>query len=246
MSVASVRMYGAAMSATIAAAPTNLVVVIDGPAGAGKSTVARMVAEALKLPVLDTGAIYRSVALAADGAGVSWEDGEGLAALAGTLPLRFEASAESGTGRQEVWLGEERVTDAIRTPHVSEGASRVSSLPPVRAALLELQRRLGAQGCVGEGRDLGTVVFPEADWKFFLTASVAVRAGRRHAELTARGGEVPSLEEVLAAMEQRDARDSGRAVAPLARASDAIEVDSSALTVEAVVAQMLDAVRGGG
>ena len=137
------------------------------------------------------------------------------------------------------------VYDAIRTPRVSEGASRVSSLPPVRAALLELQRRLGAQGCVGEGRDLGTVVFPEADWKFFLTASVAVRAGRRHAELTARGGEVPSLEEVLAAMEQRDARDSGRAVAPLARASDAIEVDSSALTVEAVVAQMLDAVRGG-
>ncbi len=217
----------------------GLIVVIDGPAGAGKSTVARRVAQALELPVLDTGAIYRTVALAGDRAGVPWTDGEGLAALASTMPLVFVAASVARSGRQEVWLGDEEVTDAIRTPHVSDGASRVSSLPPVRAALLDLQRKLGTSGCVGEGRDLGTVVFPAADHKFFLTASTKVRAERRHRELVSRGGDVPSLAEVLAAMNERDARDSGREVAPLARADDAREVDSSGATIDEVVAEIL-------
>ncbi len=222
----------------------GLIVVIDGPAGAGKSTVARRVAGALKLPVLDTGAIYRTVALAGDRAGVGWGDGEGLAALAATMPLGFVAATVAISGRQEVWLGEEEVTDAIRTPHISDGASRVSSLPPVREALLGLQRKLGKSGCVGEGRDLGTVVFPDADHKFFLTASTPVRAQRRHRELLARGGDVPSEAQVLAAMQERDARDSGREVAPLARAEDAREVDSTGATIDEVVAQILQHVDG--
>lgn len=220
----------------------GLIVVIDGPAGAGKSTVARRVAGALALPVLDTGAIYRAVALAGERSGVTWEDGERLAEVASTMPLRFVAASAAASGRQEVWLGDEEVTDAIRTPHISDGASRVSSLPPVRAALLDLQRKLGRQGCVGEGRDLGTVVFPSADHKFFLTASTAVRARRRHLELQARGGEVPTEAEVLAAMEERDARDSGRSVAPLTRAEDAHEVDSSDASIDEVVAQILERV----
>ena len=138
----------------------GLIVVIDGPAGAGKSTVARRVAQALELPVLDTGAIYRTVALAGDRAGVPWTDGEGLAALASAMPLVFVAASVARSGRQEVWLGDEEVTDAIRTPHVSDGASRVSSLPPVRAALLDLQRKLGTSGCVGEGRDVPGIIIP--------------------------------------------------------------------------------------
>lgn len=220
-----------------------LVVVIDGPAGAGKSTVARLVAAALGLPMLDTGAIYRAVALAGEARGIAWDDAAGLATLANALPLRFEAASSAASGRQEVWLGDETITDAIRTPHISDGASKVSSLPQVRAALLELQRRLGAQGCVGEGRDLGTVVFPDANHKFFLTASAAVRATRRHAELLRRGGDAPSLAEVQSAMQQRDVRDSTREVAPLACAADAIEVDSSDLPIEAVVETILGHVR---
>ncbi|PCC66768.1 cytidylate kinase [Nannocystis exedens] len=213
----------------------GLLIVIDGPAGAGKSTVARRVAQHFGLPVLDTGAIYRTLALAARERGIAWSDEAGLVALAAGLPIRFEAATEAG-GPRVLYDGRD-VTQAIRTPEISEGSSQVSALPAVRASLLEIQRRLGRDGCVAEGRDLGTVVFPDAPHKFFLTASDAVRAARRQAEL-----EGAALADVLRDLNRRDERDRSRATAPMARAEDAVLVDSSDLDADAVVAAIVDAV----
>src|SRR5438045_118441 len=186
------------------------IVAIDGPAGAGKSTVARQPARRLGFTIIDTGAIYRSVALAAQRAGVGWEDDEGLRRLLDAgLGVAFEDD--------RVLLRGEDVTEAIRTPEISRGASVVSARPVVRRKLLGLQQQLGrnaGQGAVLEGRDIGTVVFPGADVKFFLTASDEARAARRHAELLDRGLAVP-LDEVLADQRRRDKDDSERAIAPL-------------------------------
>jgi cytidylate kinase len=216
------------------AAGRRLVVAIDGPAGAGKSTTARLLAERLGYDLLDTGAIYRVMALLSRRAGVSWHDGPGLAAFADGLDLRFKLE---GT-LNRVLVADEDVTKEIRTPEMSDGASRVSALPEVRAALLELQRRLGAQGgVVVEGRDIGTVVFPDAGAKFFLTASSDERARRRVAELQA-AGRPADLATTLAEMKERDERDSTRAVAPLKQADDAIAIDSSGLTPDEVVSKM--------
>lgn len=210
---------------------------MDGPAGAGKSTVAKLLAARLGYQVLDTGAIYRSVALLGRRRGVAWDDGEALAELARDLDIRFEMR----DGHNRVFLGDEDVSDAIRTPEMSEGASQVSALPPVRAALLGLQRRLGsAGGVIAEGRDIGTVVFPEARAKFFLTASDTVRARRRFDELPSGG---PDLAATLEDIRRRDERDAGRAVAPLAQAPDAVLVDSSSLSIDQVVDQMEALVR---
>ena len=220
------------------------IVVLDGPAGAGKSTVARHVAAALGLPMLDTGAIYRALALWASRRQVPWDDEQALARLAEHLPLRFEAPPEAGApGR--VWLGEEDVTRAIRTPEISDGASRVSALPAVRAALLGLQRRLARGGCVAEGRDMGTVVFPGAPFKFFVTADLDTRARRREADLRARGQAPPPLDELREQIRARDERDASRAVAPLRPAEDARLLDTSHMTVDEVVATVLDRVRAG-
>ncbi len=218
--------------------------VLDGPAGAGKSTVARRVAAALGLPMLDTGAIYRALALWAAREGVSWNDEDALARLAATLPLRFEPGGGPGApGR--VWLGDEDVTSAIRTPEISDGASRVSALPAVRAALLDLQRRLGRGGCVAEGRDMGTVVFPGAPFKFFVTADLDTRARRRQADLGARGQAVPPLAVLREQIRARDERDASRAVAPLRPADDAVVLDTSHMDVDEVVAAVLARVRAG-
>jgi len=220
-----------------------LLVVIDGPAGAGKTTVARQLAQALRLPLLDTGAIYRTLALAAARAEVPWNDEPALVDLAQAFPIEF--SQRDGAA-QRVLFGGDDVSEAIRTHKISDGASEVSAHPGVRAALLGIQRALGAAGCVAEGRDMGTVVFPHAPHKFYVTADLDTRAARRRAQLVAAGGEgpIPSLEEVSADIDARDTRDSSRATAPLAQADDALLVDTTAMAVDAVVALLLSRVRG--
>jgi len=189
--------------------------------------------------LLDTGAIYRTLALAAREAGVDWGDSEGLASLAAELPIRF--SMEQDVNR--VLLGERDVSEAIRTPEMSLGASRVSALGPVREALLELQRQFArSTSVVAEGRDMGTVVFTDARVKIFLVADPEVRARRRLLELREAGHEV-TLEEVLREQNQRDEADSGRDVAPLKAAEDAVMLDTSGLDVDQVVGRILDVVR---
>jgi cytidylate kinase len=220
------------------------IVAIDGPAGAGKSTAARRLAARLGFAMVDTGAIYRSVALAASRAGVGFEDDGALATLLPRVRIRFEAPATPGA-TQRVLLDDADVSADIRTPPMSLGASAVSARPVVRAALLGLQRRLATaaenRGAVLEGRDIGTVVFPDADVKFFLTASPEVRARRRHEELVAKGEEV-RFEEVLADQLKRDRDDSSRAVAPLKPAEDATVLDTSGLDADAVVETLVRAV----
>ena len=207
------------------------VIAIDGPAGAGKSTVARALARRLGFFLLDTGAIYRSVALAAARRGIAFSDAERLGHVAEALAIRFD---EAG----RVFLGDEDVSAAIRTPEMSQGASTVSAHPPVRAALLELQRRLAARGrCVVEGRDIGTVVLPWAPIKIFLTASPEVRARRRYDELVTKGQTV-DLDRTLKEILERDDRDSSRATAPLKQAADAVLLDTSDLDEKTVVDRM--------
>lgn len=220
------------------------IVAIDGPAGAGKSTVARKLADALGYVLVDTGAMYRAVALEAKRAGAEWNDGAGVGGIArgivGEHALAFE---RDGTLGVRVLLRGSDVSEAIRMPDIAQGASTVSAHEEVRAALLDLQRQAGETGgVVLEGRDIGTVVFPHAEVKFFLTASAEVRAGRRHAELVAKGQTV-TFDETLADVKVRDARDEGRAIAPLKQADDAILVDSSKLSIDETVAFMLGEVR---
>jgi CMP/dCMP kinase len=222
--------------------PSSFVVTIDGPAGAGKSTAARQLAARLGYSFLDTGAIYRTVALVARQRGIDWGDDPGLGALARGLDVRFESVG----GSNRVIADGADVTTEIRTPAISDGASRVSAHPSVRAALLGLQRSIGARGrVVAEGRDTGTVVFPDAPAKFFLTASPEERARRRTLELTA-AGRIASEADVLTEMRQRDERDSTRAVSPLRRAEDAVEIDTSALSPDEVVTAMETLVRARG
>ena len=216
------------------------IVAIDGPAGAGKSTVARQLASRLGFAMIDTGAIYRSVALAARRAGVDWQDDEGLRALLarglGLTFLRPEAG-DGSEGSQRVLLRNHDVTAAIRTPEISRGASVVSARPVVREKLLSLQRELGsgaAKGAVLEGRDIGTVVFPDAAVKFFLTASDEARAQRRFAELSEKGLSV-ALGEVLSDQRRRDKDDMERVLAPLKPAPDAILVDTTGSSLDEVV-----------
>lgn len=220
------------------------VVAIDGPAGAGKTTVTRRVAAELGYLLVDTGALYRTVALAALRRGIDWSDavavGRLARELAGRDAIAFEAAAD---GAQRVLLEGEDVTTRIRTQEIAEGASRVSAVPEVREALLEMQRRAGrAGGVVLEGRDIGTVVFPDAEAKFFLTASVDVRARRRFDELVARG-EPADLEVIRQEVALRDQRDSTRPIAPLRQAEDAVWVDSSTLAVDQVVEAIIRRVR---
>ncbi len=218
-------------------------VAIDGPAGAGKSTVARRLADRLGYTHVDTGAIYRTVALAAKQASIDVQDAEGLGRLCERLAREKAIRLERGGAGTRVLLLGEDVSQAIRTPEISQGASRVSAVPAVRAALLEFQREAGSQGgVVLEGRDIGTVVFPDAEAKFFLTASADERAARRFAEDSKKGIET-SLEETRADVVARDRADYERAVAPLRKASDAIEIDSTGRGVESILDEMEERVR---
>ncbi len=222
----------------------GLVVAIDGPAGAGKSTVSRRLADRLGYTLVDTGALYRAVALAAQRAGRSWEDGAGVGALAHALAREGAiAWVRDADGSSHLELAGERPGAALRTLEIGQGASVVSKHPEVRDALLALQRTLGAEGgVVLEGRDIGTVVFPDAEVKVFLTASDGERAKRRRLELEAKG-ERPEPARVLAEIQERDRRDSLRPVAPLRQAEDAVRLDTSALTEAEVVEQLVALVR---
>jgi cytidylate kinase len=221
-----------------------LIVALDGPAGAGKSTVARRVAERAGLALVDTGAIYRTVGLLALRDGVSVDDGDGLGAIARALPQRLRFVVEGGQNR--VFLdgpaagAEEEITTAIRTPAVSAAASSVARHPPVRSALLDLQRALGRKGngSVLEGRDIGTVVFPDADVKAFVTASPEERARRRLIELQEKG-ERDSYDKVLADIVARDKQDAERLVAPLKPADDAVVVDTTDKGLDQVTDEIL-------
>jgi cytidylate kinase len=213
-----------------------MVITIDGPAGSGKSTAARLLAKRLNGQLLDTGAIYRCLALEAGRRSISTDEGARLAELARRLDVRFEPPPGSAL-EPRVFLGGREVTEEIRTGEVSRDASVVSAHPEVREALLELQRRLAREAggtVVAEGRDMGTVVFADAAYKFFLVADPKERARRRHEELRQRG-QAMSFEEVLRDQKERDERDRSRSVSPLMPADDAVTVDSSKMTPRQVV-----------
>jgi len=210
------------------------VVTIDGPSGAGKTTVSILLAENAGMMRIDTGAMYRAVALAARRAGIPWDDGTRLGELARGMALSFRSVA----GSVRVFLGGEDVSEAIRTPEMSMGASAVSAHVPVREALVAKQREMGeGGGVVLEGRDTGTVVFPDAEAKFFLDAAAAVRALRRYRELGPAGCQ--SYEEVLSDVLRRDVRDSTRDHSPLRVADDAVYIDTTTLAVDEVVEAIL-------
>ena len=210
------------------------VICIDGPTASGKGTLASRVAQALGYGYLDSGALYRVTAYAALQAGLTLEasDEGRIADLARTLPVRFEGDS--------VWLGRDDVSDAIRTEQAGMNASKVSVLPSVRTALVALQHSFQRlPGLLADGRDMGTVIFPHAPLKVFLTASAAQRAERRHKQLISKGIST-TLDSLRADLEARDARDSSRSVAPLKPAQDALQLDNSSLSIDASVAQVLD------
>jgi cytidylate kinase len=216
--------------------PEGLILAIDGPAGAGKSTVARALARALGYMYVDTGAMYRVVGLLAARRGIAADDGPRLGDLAGSVTIRFDPRAEGG---QSVFADGEDVTEAIRQQHVGEWASKVSTRPEVRNRMVDAQRRLAERGgAVLEGRDIGTVVFPDADLKFFLDASAEERGRRRYRELVERG-EKASLPDIVAEIESRDRRDQSRAHSPLVPAPDAVRIDTTRHTAEEIVGELL-------
>ncbi len=218
-----------------------LIVAIDGPAGAGKSTVSKILARRLDFALVDTGAIYRAVALVALRRKIALDDDVGLQQVLDSLDVSFHMEGELN----HVFVGAEDVSEAIRAPDVSLAASQVSARPVVRAGLLELQRRLARHaphGAVLEGRDIGTVVFPDADLKVFLFADPTVRARRRFEELFEKGVD-KSIDQVLSEQNTRDKNDSERDVAPLKPAADAVLLDSSVLPLSDVVQRIEALVR---
>ena len=212
----------------------KLLIAIDGPAGAGKSTAARSLAKKLGYRYLDTGATYRVVALHAKTGGITPEMTDELGRLCAEIEIRFKDTEEG----QNIYSNGSNVTEAIRTPEISSLASRLSQERVVREAMVDLQRRLGGPGVVAEGRDMGLVVFPEADVKFYLDAAPRERGTRRYKEFLNHGIPV-ILSNVIEDINRRDQEDQTREIAPLQMASDAILIDSTALTPEQVVERML-------
>ena len=217
---------------------SELLITIDGPAGAGKTTVSRELADRLGYQYVDTGALYRGVAVVASQSGIEAEDDEGLERICSALALRFQKSPQGS----RLLANNNDITDLLRTPEISMQASAVSARPIVRAFLLDLQRKLGREkSVVFEGRDMGTVVFPDADVKFFLVASAEVRAKRRYDELAPDSD--TTLEAVTDDMKARDHNDSTRSLAPLKPADDAVIIDSSNLSLEDVIECMIEHIR---
>ena len=218
----------------------NISVAIDGPSGAGKSTMARAAAKELGLIYVDTGAIYRTVGVAASRAGIALEDVSGVVPMLPRLKIEM---AYDDMGVQRMYLNGEDVSEAIRQPHISMYASAVSALPPVRAFLMDMQRNMAkTNDVIMDGRDIGTVVLPDAPLKVFLTASSEERARRRHLELQLKG-DTSTYEEVLQDMIQRDHNDSSRAAAPLKQADDAILLDTSDLNFEEAKAALIKLIK---
>ena len=210
-------------------------IAIDGPGGAGKSSVAKMIARRLNAVYLDTGAMYRAVGLYMTRLGIPLDDAPAVIAQVLQTPLRVSAR----DGLQVTWLGDEDVSEAIRTPEMSMAASAVSAIPEVRAHLVEMQREIArGQAVVMDGRDIGTKVLPNATLKIFLTASPEVRARRRWLEQQAKGSD-ETFEKVLEELIRRDWADTHRAASPLTRAEDAVEVDTSNMTAEEVVERIV-------
>ena len=216
------------------------VITIDGPSGSGKGTVSRAVAKRLGWALLDSGALYRLVALAARRSSVSLDDGAALGQLAARFNIRFGSHE---TGEEAVWLEDQDVTRAIRTEGAGNDASKVAALAPVRAALLERQRRFAvAPGLVADGRDMGTVVFPDARVKIFLTASPAERALRRYKQLKEKGV-TANLAALSLEIAERDERDSTRSASPLVASADATMLDTTGMSVDDVVERVLQIAR---
>lgn len=227
------------MTASATSQPRKLIVAIDGPSGAGKSSVTKALAERLGYTHIDTGAMFRVVALLASRSGIDADDEQALEELCAGLNIDFTLA----DGSCRVLANGEDVSSAIRSPEISLLTSKVAAVPAVREHLLLQQRRMGERGgVVLEGRDIGTVVFPAADVKFYLTASAAERGRRRFAELRAQGADV-DLEQTVSEVIQRDEQDMKREYAPLRRAEDAVEIDSTNISLHEVIDLMAEHIR---
>lgn len=215
------------------------IIAIDGPAASGKSTTARHLAKLLGFVYLDTGAMYRACALQAERTGTNLSDPEDVSEMLEKLDIRIELESEANI----ILLDGEDVSQAIRANTISKLASDISALPPVRHKMVELQRKIGYKGgVILDGRDIGTYVFPDAEIKFFLTASAEERAKRRWLELYAKGIKKPPAE-VLAELQTRDKNDASRELAPLAKAEDAIEIDTTGMSIDQQVAKLHQIIR---